>query len=152
MLARRELSEAQVRGRLERLGHDPEAIADAVARLKANRSIDDARVAGAIARMEVGLRRRGERRVRQRLQAAGIGGDTAERAVAEVFAELDVDALLAAAVDRRLGGRALGADRRELGRLYRHLVGQGFDGEQVMKALRARQARGPGDGPGDAGA
>ena len=42
MLARRELSEAQVRQRLARRQHDAAAIDDAISRLKDARSIDNA--------------------------------------------------------------------------------------------------------------
>jgi regulatory protein len=143
MLARRELSEAQVRQRLARLGYDSDAIADAVARLKEQHSIDDARVAAAIARSESGARRRGRLRVRQRLQAAGIADPVAERAVEEAYAEVDVDALLAAVLDRRMAGQPTIASERELGRLYRHLVGQGFERDHVMKALKARYRPNP---------
>ena len=70
MLARRELSEAQVRQRLARRGHDPESIDAAVARLKGERAIDDARVAEAIARTETAAKRRGRLRV-SRLRGYG---------------------------------------------------------------------------------
>ena len=71
LLARRELSEAQVRQRLARRGHDPDAIEEAVARLKEERAIDDARVAEAIARTETSVKRRGIVRVRRQIENAG---------------------------------------------------------------------------------
>ena len=134
MLARRELSEKQVRQRLTRLGHAEDAVAAAIARLKADGSLDDARVAGAIARTETGIRRRGRLRVKQRLSAAGIADAIAERALDEVFDTLDVDALISAALEKRLKGRAAPADRRELARLYRHLTSQGFESERVLRS------------------
>jgi regulatory protein len=137
MLARRELSEAQVRTRLARLGHDLPSIDAAIERLRSDRSLDDARVARAIARTESGVRKRGRLRVRQRLAAAGIAGGIADRAVEEVFAQVDEEEMLRAALDRRLGGRPRIADRRELGRLYRHLVGRGFDRDRVMTLLQS---------------
>jgi SOS response regulatory protein OraA/RecX len=45
---------------------------------------------------------------------------------------------MAAAIDRRLGTRRLDDDR-EMARLYRYLVGQGFDADRAMAALRARR-------------
>ena len=65
MLARRELSEAQIRQRLQRREHDPDAIDAAVHRLREERAIDDARVAGSIARTETAIKRRGRLRVRR---------------------------------------------------------------------------------------
>ena len=141
LLARRELSEAQVRQRLSRRGFTPDDIDDAVTRLRQDGSLDDARVAAAIARSQLSLKKRGARRVRREIEAAGITSALADRAVAEVYAEVDGDALLAAAIDRKLGTRRL-EDDREMARLYRYLVGQGFDADRAMAALRARRKAG----------
>ena len=89
MLARRELSEAQVRQRLSRRGHEPESIDAAVGRLKSERAIDDVRVAEAIARTETTIKRRGRLRVRRRIEHVGIDPPTARRAVDEVFSGID---------------------------------------------------------------
>jgi regulatory protein len=138
MLARRELSEAQVRQRLSRRGHDETAVDQAVERLKENGSLDDARAAGAIARTEALVRHRGRLRVRQRLAAAGIGGAIADRAVNEALAGVDPEAQVTAMLERRLRGRAAIAGEREFARLYRYLVGQGFEPEIITRLLRAR--------------
>ena len=58
MLARRELSEAQVRQRLARKEHPAEEIDAAIDRLRADRAIDDSRVAEAIARTATAIKRR----------------------------------------------------------------------------------------------
>jgi regulatory protein len=141
MLARRELSEAQVRQRLARRGYDESEIEPAIERLKADRSIDDVRVAGAIARTEVSLKRRGKRRVVQQIQQAGISREAARRATDEIFEDLSEDTLLASALNRRLkSGRTI-VDDREFQRLYRYLTRQGFDADDVVKALAARRTR-----------
>jgi len=137
-LARRELSEAQLRLRLTRRGFTPDDIDSAVTRLRQDGSLDDARTAAAIARSQLSLKKRGERRVRREIEAAGISSALADRAVAEVYGDVDADALLAAAIDRRLGPRRLDDDR-EMARLYRYLVGQGFESDRAMAALRARR-------------
>ena len=139
MLARRELSELQVRQRLARKGHQPDAIDDAIARLLEERAIDDARVAEAIARTETALRKRGKVRVRMTIERAGIAKATAKRAADDVFDGIDDDALLEAALAKRLRGRDTFADDREFQRLYRYLVGQGFDADQALKALHLRK-------------
>ena len=136
MLARRELSEAQLRQRLLRRQHNSDAIDAAIARLKVDRSLDDARVAGAIARSETGLRKRGRYRVTRQIEAAGIAPSIAKRIVDETFAAIDGDALLTQALARRLRGRTSIADDREFQRLYRYLVTQGFEPDRVMKLLR----------------
>ena len=140
LLARRELSEAQVRQRLARRQHAPDAIDEAIARLKTSRSLDDERTAAAIAQTELTVRGRGRHRVRRQIEAAGIAAAVALRAVDEAFAGVDDDALLAAAVDRRLRGRTTIADDREMQRLYRYLLGQGFDSDRIIAALRRRRA------------
>jgi regulatory protein len=141
MLARRELSEAQVRDRLARKGYGPDAVAEAVARLRGERAIDDARVADTIVRHETRTKRRGKRRVQLRLERAGLTTATARKAVDEAFKSIDDRALLEAALARRLRGRDRAADDREFQRLFRYLVAQGFDSDAVMRALEARRPK-----------
>lgn len=139
MLARRELSEQQVRQRLARKGHSPDAIDEAVTRLRDERALDDARVAEAIARTETSLRRRGRIRVQLQIQKAGIDKSTAKRAIDDVFESFDDSALVEAALNKRLRGRDTIDDDREFQRLYRYLAGQGFESDQIMRALTARR-------------
>jgi regulatory protein len=141
MLARRELSERQVRDRLARAGHEPEAIDDAVGRLKAERAIDDLRVAEAIARTETAVKRRGKLRVKRQIEQAGIGPEVGRHALDGVFGDLDENALLQAALGRRLRGDRSIADDREFQRLYRYLAAQGFESDRILKALNARRPR-----------
>jgi regulatory protein len=140
LLAGRELSEAQIRQRLARRGHDADAIDDAVARLKAERAIDDDRVAAVLAHSETAIRRRGRLRVMRTIERAGIAPAAARAAVDERFRDVDEDALLAAALARRLrpGGTIEGT--AEFSKLYRYLIGQGFDADRVVQALRRRRA------------
>ena len=141
MLARRELSEAQVRQRLARRGESQESIDEAIARLKSDRSIDDERVAGAIARTQAAGRNRGRRRVLQQIEAAGIDKSIASRAVDQVFEDLDPDALLSASLEKRLHGRDRIADDREFQRLFRYLNAQGFESDKILAHLRKYQPR-----------
>jgi len=141
MLGRRELSEQQVRQRLARKGHEADAIDDAIARLREERAIDDERVAEAIARTETAVRRRGKLRVRMQIERAGIAKATAKRAVDDVFDAIDDAALLEASLAKRLRGRDTIADDREFQRLYRYLIGQGFESDRALKALNARRRR-----------
>lgn len=142
MLAGRELSEAQVRQRLARRQHDQESIDAVITRLKADGSLDDARAAGAIARSQTALKKRGKRRVRREIEAAGIDPSIARSAVDETFTGLDIEALLLAALARRLRAGARIADDKEFQRLYRYLLAQGFEAGQVAAALRKRSRSG----------
>jgi len=140
MLGRRELSEAQVRQRLARKGHEPDAVEAAVERLRAERAIDDARVAEAIAHTETAVRRHGRLRVKRQMEHAGIAPAIARGALDAVFGAIDDEAMLEAALVRRLRGRDGLADEAEVRRMFRYLVSQGFEPERVVTALKRRRA------------
>jgi regulatory protein len=143
MLARRELSEAQVRERLRRKEHDAGAVDAAVQRLVAAGAIDDRRVAVSAARTEAQVRSRGRAYVLRRLEAMGIASDIVAGAVEEVFGTLDESALLARALARRLRGpSATVRDPAHFRRLYQQLVRQGFPPSAVVAALKARARSG----------
>jgi regulatory protein len=140
MLARRELSEAQLRERLVRRGHADDAVEAALGQLRAEGAVNDARAAEAIAHTETTLRRRGRLRVTRQIERAGIAPAIARQAVDAVFDTLDDGALLEEALTKRLRGAETIADERELARLFRYLVGQGFEPERVLIALRKRKS------------
>ena len=100
-LARRELSERQVRERLARREFDEDSIDTAVARLKTERALDDRRVALACARSAVRLKGRGRARVQRSVESLGIPRDLARAAVDEVFGEIDESALIERALNKR---------------------------------------------------
>jgi regulatory protein len=138
MLARRELSERQVRARLARREFDPDHIDAAVERLRQDRALDDRRVALACARTEAGVRRRGRARVLRHVEALGIARDVARAAVNEVFAEIDESALLEQALDARLRRGVTLDDDAGVRRLHRYLIAQGFDPSHVIALLQSR--------------
>jgi regulatory protein len=144
MLARRELSEAQIRERLARHHHSADAIDAALDRLRETRAVDDTRVAEAIARTQLSTKRRGTRRAEQQIAEAGISRETARRAVQAVSQSFDLDAVLEAALAKRLRGRQQIADDKDFRRLYRYLVGQGFEPDRVLAILR-KHKRPPGE-------
>ena len=137
MLARRELSEAQVRTRLARREFESGAIDEAVSRLQAVRALDDRRTALACARTEAHVKRHGRLRALRTVEALGIDRGVARAAVAEVFGEVDEDALIAQALDRKLR-QAVAVEAKVAQRLYRYLLAQGFDAGRVHAAIRTR--------------
>jgi regulatory protein len=140
LLSRRELSTTQLRERLTRRKFEAAAIDEAIQRLTRDGTLDDRRVALAAARMEASIRRRGRRRVLQRLQQLGVGEAVARAAVDEVFAELDESALLDEAIARRVKGAAPSdLDAKDVTRIVRSLVAQGFQPAQVYARLRRRR-------------
>ena len=137
MLSARELSEAQLRTRLKRRALDAAEIDAAISRLKADRTLDDRRVALAIARMESAIKHRGRSRVLQKIRQAGIDDDTAQQAVQTVFEEVDEDAMLDTALERRLRGKApKDLDDKGRAKVIRGLVAQGFRFEAILKRLK----------------
>ena len=142
MLARRELSEAQVRTRLARRGYDDQDVDAAVARLKRERAIDDRRTALACARTEVRIKQRGRLRVQRQVESLGIDRRVAREAVAEVFADLDEAHLLEQALEKRLRRGPI-ADAAAANRVRRYLLVQGFNPAEVSAALRKRTKHSP---------
>ncbi len=138
-LARRELSEAQVRARLARRGIDDGAINDVITRLTREHAVDDRRVATAYARSTVTRKRRGRTRIQREIEALGIDRNVARDAVDEIFGEIDETVLLEEALARRWPSVAA-PDQRTLQRIYRALLQQGFPDDKVRAALRARRS------------
>ena len=157
LLARRELSEAQIRTRLARRAFAPDDIDAAVARLHAEHALDDRRTALACARTEAIVKRHGRLRALRAVEALGVDRGLARAAVAEAFEDVDEDALIAHALDRRLRsrrsqtttaeGQASGHNAAEpdatlepavARRLHRYLMAQGFDAGRVHAAIRSR--------------
>ena len=137
LLSARELSESQLRARLKRRKLDDDDIESAVSRLKGDRTLNDRRVAAAIARMESSIKHRGRARIIQKIRQAGIDADTADDAVREVFQDVDEAALLDRAFERKMRGKtARDLDEKGRARIVRALVGQGFSFDAVMKRLR----------------
>ena len=138
LLARRELAEAQLRTRLAKRKFNDDEIDAAMTRLRRERAVDDRRTALACARTQVRIKHRGRARVVRHIEALGINRDIAREAVAEVFAELDENALLEQALDRRLRHGLSLSDAAVFRRVHRYLLGQGFDPGRVTELLRRR--------------
>jgi regulatory protein len=138
LLARRELAEAQLRTRLAKRKFNDDEIDGAMTRLRRERALDDRRTALACARTQVRINHRGRARVVRHIEALGIDRDIAREAVAEVFAELDENALLEQALDRRLRHGLSLSDAAVFRRVHRYLLGQGFDPGRVTELLRRR--------------
>ena len=138
LLARRELSEAQVRTRLARREFDSDEVDAAIARLLAERALDDRRTALACARTEAHVKRHGRLRALRTVEALGIDRGVARTAVAEAFDEVDEDALIAQALDRKLRHGAAIEETAVARRVHRYLLAQGFDAGRVHAAIRNR--------------
>jgi regulatory protein len=138
-LAARELSEGQVRERLQRRGYTPRAITPAIQRLIQDRTIDDRRTAAAVARTEAKIRRHGPRRILGRLIALHIDRDLAREVVRDLFGDTDERELLEQTMERRLRGRtAVLKDPVERRKLLGYLVRQGFSPSAASALIREK--------------
>jgi len=136
LLARRELSVAGLRARLEDREHPREEIEAAIAHLLETGALDDARVAKAYARTSSKVKGRGRLRIARELQVMGIAKEVAAEALGEVFGDLDERSLIARALQKKLRGRTKITDRAEYARLYQYLMRLGFSPAAVTAALR----------------
>jgi regulatory protein len=138
LLARRELSVAQLRARLEERNYPADEISAAIDHLLETGAVDDARAARAYATTAAKVKGRGRLRVVRELQAMGIDRQIAAEAVGEVFGDLDERSLVAKAIQKKLRGRSKVKDTGERVRLYQYLVRQGFSPALIADALRKR--------------
>jgi len=138
-LSARELSEGQVRERLDRRGYTSKAVNPAVQKLIQQRTLDDRRCATAVARTEARIRRRGPRRIMGRLIAMRIDRDLAREVVSELFGDTDEQDLLEQTLDRRLrGNTAKLQDPNERRKLLAYLVRQGFSASAASGLIRKK--------------
>jgi SOS response regulatory protein OraA/RecX len=114
-----------------RRGYEAADVDAALARLTAERAVDDRRAADAW------VRAKGRLRIARELAKAGIDDTVARETLADLFENVDERQLIADALARRLRGRPLGTDRKVLQRLYRYLVSQGFSSQAVLAVLKA---------------
>ncbi|MBP7779451.1 MAG: RecX family transcriptional regulator [Acidobacteria bacterium] len=140
-LGLRELSKAQVRQRLRRRGVAPDVVDEVIASLVDVGALNEERLALAAARRETAIRGRGPVRARMALRALGLGEATVDAALAAALEQVDVEALLDRALDKRLARVGAGPlDRATFRKLVSALVRQGFEGPTVMARLRRRGA------------
>lgn len=140
ILARRELSRAQLRDRLSRYSPSPSEMEAVIARLVHERAIDDTRMALAHARRSAEVKFHGKSRAQREIEAAGIDQETAHRAVAEVFNEVGEESVLECALKKQLDGLIRG--RAQFRRLHQALLRRGFPPDRIATMLMARAERG----------
>ena len=130
-LARGPRTRAEITATLARRGHGAEATAATLARLDELGYLDDALVAGAVAR---GAERKhlGSRRVALTLGRRGVARDVVQDTARESGAT-DLERARAFLVRRFPGG--VPADRPARQKIMRQLAARGFPGDVVRKAL-----------------
>jgi regulatory protein len=137
MLARRELSAAQLKARLLERDHAAEDVEAAIEQLRERGALDDARVARAYAETALRVKGRGRLRIQRELNEMGIPRDVASAALADTFGDVDERGLIAKALTKKLRGRRKIDTPGEYARVYQFLMRQGFSPGAVSAALRA---------------
>ncbi len=146
LLARRELTEKELRDRLIDRDHPREEIDRVIAHLLESKTLDDGRVARAYARTATNVKGRGRLRVMRELNAMGVARETATEAVTEVFADVDERALIAKALQKKMRGKSRISNAAEHARLYQFLMRQGFTPAGIVAALKKLGGRSNLDG------
>lgn len=137
-LAKRSLTEAELRKRLGRRAARPASVEEVIGRLSRAGYLDDTRLAESYARFRRDYEGFGPSRILRDLQRRGVENDTAQQAVAETFEQSSEDELIRAHLKRKLGEgweeRPLESPKR-LHSLFRALIRAGFSSDKIVTAL-----------------
>jgi regulatory protein len=139
LLALRARSARELRRQLVKKGEPAEQVDAAIARLLAAGLLDDAAFARQFTRtkaMGAGMSRR---RIQQELSRRGVARDVGDGAIADVFAEEDLDegAVVEQAARKKLRSlRNLDAKTRKR-RLFAYLARRGYDLDDIRHAIQA---------------
>ena len=136
LLARREHSEHELRGKLSKRGHEASDIGEAVNQLAERGLLSDQRFAEAFLRSRL-ERGQGPLKIRAQLRERGVGSALIDAVLGE--AEIDWDRRAEAARNRRFGEPPPGG-RDDLARQARFLRGRGFSESQVARAVLSEAA------------
>ena len=137
MLARRDYSAAQLRTKLAQRGQSADDIEAALARLREDGYLDDARVADSIIRRRSGTGW-GPQRVQSELGAQGVAGDLGRSRMVE--ADVDWESVATDALRQRLRGAAPPDDRDARNKLLGWMMRRGFSLSVARAALARLEA------------
>jgi len=134
-------SEAELRRKLRSKKFEREEIDLAMARLQAEKWLDDERFAGSFVRTRI-QKSIGRLRIRRELQAAGVADEAAQRALSEnVDADREQDDLSAACRKRmrvlaRKHGEAWLSTEEGRSKIASYLMTRGYDSRRVWETVR----------------
>lgn len=135
-LARRDHSVEEIRRALRRAGHGESETERAIARLAAERYLDDAGFAARFARSRIARHGLGRNRVRQGLRVRGVARATAEEGLKEALGEVSEAETLEAVARRYWRQHKDDAAPRRLQKLWVFLLRRGFSTALVGERLR----------------
>ena len=133
-LARRSRSAAEVRKLLLPRAATPEALDDALSRLRDHGYLDDRRFAESYARFQLDTQKHGRQRVTRDLRARGVSDALLTPAVRTAYAGQDDERLIRAFIAKKRLKRP--ENIRQAATLYRRLLVAGFSAPAVQQGLR----------------
>jgi regulatory protein len=150
LLAVRDLSEAELRERLDSLGFATAELDAILPELRRVGYLDDLRVALSVILSGVGAGR-GAARIDRQLLERGVRRADIDRAWDEARADhaLDEAKLLERGLARRLTREMIPLDRRAFRRVYNAMLRAGFDADEVASALEPHLESEPPTGEAD---
>ena len=134
-LGRRDRSKEEIRRALLRDGYAEGAVAEVIARLTADRYLDDAGYAARVARTRLRFDGLGRNRIRQDLRLRGVDKKTAEAGIAEAVAEVPEADALEKVAQRYWRTHPSDEPRQRLRKLWAYLVRRGFPSDLVRARL-----------------
>jgi regulatory protein len=129
-LARRSLTVAELRKRLERRAARPQDVQEAIQRLRELGYLDDARLAESYARFRRDYEGLGRLRILRDLERRGVARQVAEKTVGQTFRDTDELELVRGQIRKRLGSR------EQLAALFRALLRAGFSSAKIVEGLQ----------------
>jgi regulatory protein len=135
MLARRDLSEGEMRERLARREFPPAEIDAVIRRLTDMGLLDDARLCAALARSYREVRRYGPYRIARELKKRRFSPDLVEEAVRGASSPEEELQAARAAVEKKFR-EGIPPGREGAARAYRFLAGRGFSHDVCRRAIR----------------
>jgi regulatory protein len=136
-LARRDHSEAEMRGALQNAGYREEDVEATLARLRAERLLDDAGFASRFAASRIAHQGLGRHRVRQALRQKGVPKAVAEAGLVEALADVSEASALDALARRYWRQRGTEEPERRLRKLWVFLLRRGYPASLVSARLKA---------------
>ena len=125
-LGRRDHSEAELRQALAERGHSTDEIADALARLRDKRYVDDTGYAERFSRSRLAHHGLGRRRIRHGLRRRGVSREDAEAGLATALREVPEEEVLDRTARRYWRQHTRVEPQRRLPRLWAFLLRRGF--------------------------
>ncbi len=138
-LARRSLTVAELRSRLERRAARPHDVQEVLQRLREIGYLDDAQLADSYARFRRDYEGLGRLRIVRDLERRGVERKVAEKTVGQAFQDTDELELVRHQIRRRLGSRADElplSDRKQIAALFRALLRAGFSSARIVEGLQ----------------